>query len=358
MIADMTYPIMDASDMTLPIGALLREVVATIDRSDTKIVLIVDPAGILVGSITDGDVRRGLLRGCTLDSPAQDVMHKDPCVLPLQSTRQQLLEMMDARNIHHIPLLNPNGTIAGIVTRDGLFGRAQALHSTPIVIMAGGKGQRLMPLTTTIPKPMVEISGRPMLEWILHRFVNQGFREFYITINHLGHVIEEYFGDGSALGSDIHYVREPEPLGTAGSLSLLKHQLKEPFIVINGDIIVSIDFPSIIDYHKASHAAATVCVRPHRMEVPYGVVGIKDGMLQTITEKPIHENLISAGIYVMEPDTLNTIPENTTIDMPNLLLSLVQKNKKVAVFPMREDWLDIGRHDDLDRAKNTFVSSA
>lgn len=355
MMTDTTYPILDARDITLVIGSLLRDVVATIDRSVIKIVLVIDDSGTLVGSITDGDVRRGLLRGYTLDSAAQDIMHKDPYMLPVHSTRQQLLEIMEAKDIRHIPLVNPDRTIVGLATRDGLLGHVHNLHSNPIVIMAGGKGQRLMPLTTTIPKPMVEISGRPMLEWIIHRFVNQGFNEFYITVNHLGHVIEHYFGNGHSHGCRIHYLREQQPLGTAGSLSLLKKQLKEPFIVINGDIMVSIDFASIIEYHKTSRASATLCVRSYRMEVPYGVVEIKDGMLKAIVEKPIHENLISAGIYVMEPDILQGIPDDTAIDMPNLLLSLVQKNKKVAVFPMREDWLDIGRHDDLELAKRNLA---
>lgn len=358
MTADTSYPIIEAASVTLASGAPLKEVVAAIDRSLAKIVLVVDAAGALVGSITDGDIRRALLKGCTLDSPASEVMHKEPYALPIHSTRKQLLEMMEAKDILHIPLLNPNRTVAGLVTRDGLSGRSHAMHSNPVIIMAGGKGKRLMPLTTTIPKPMVEISGRPMLEWIIQRFVNQGFGEFYVTLNHLGHVIEEYFGDGSAFGCRIQYVHEPQPLGTAGSLSLLKQQLREPFIIINGDIMVSIDFYSIIDYHKTSGAAATVCVHTHRMEVPYGVVKIKNGMLHAIVEKPVHENLISAGIYVMEPDVLRDIPDHTKIDMPNLLGQLIQKDKKVAVFPMREDWLDIGRHDDLERAKNAISSDA
>lgn len=355
---DTQHPLTDATDICLHVDTPLLRVVEVIDLSLAKIALIIDDDKRLVGSVTDGDVRRGLLRGCGLDAPVKDVMHKNPYTLPESATRQHILEMMQAMGIKQVPLVRPDRTVAGVVTHDDLLGQSYAPRPNRVVIMAGGKGTRLLPLTTHIPKPMVEINGRPMLEWILHRFINQGFVDFHICINHLGHIIEDYFGDGSKLACHITYVREKEFLGTAGALSLMDRNTKEPIVVINGDIVASIDFASIVEYHMASGALATVCVRQHRVQVPYGVVEIKDGMLHTIVEKPVHEDLVSAGIYVLEPEALARVPQGQHIDMPNLLLQLVQEKEKVSVFPMREQWIDVGRHDDLEQAKLTMVGGA
>ena len=351
--------LIDARDIQLTPDTPVLKAIEVLERSKAKIVLVVNTDGKLVGSATDGDVRRGFLRGCTVNSPVRDVMHTTPYTLPLETTRQQILEIMQAMDIRQVPLVRPDGTVAGIVTRDFLLGQAHTKRDNPVVIMAGGKGTRLMPLTTYIPKPMVEVSGRPILEWIIHRFTKQGFTDFHIAINHLGHVIEEYFGDGGKHSCQINYVREKDFLGTAGALALLdKAAFNEPIIVINGDIMASIDFGSVVEYHIASGGIATVCVRPHRIEVPYGVVEIKDGMLQTIVEKPVREDLVSAGIYVIDPEVLDYIPAGKTLDMPSLLSALVQHQKKVAVFPMREDWIDVGRHDDLEQAKHAMAKSA
>ena len=351
--------LIDAADIQLTPDTPVLKVIEVLERSDSKIALIVDDKGKLIGSATDGDVRRGFLRGCTIDSPVKELMHESPYTLPLDTTRQQILEIMQAMDIKQVPLVRTDGTVAGIVTRDILLGQAHSKRPNPVVIMAGGKGTRLLPLTTYIPKPMVEVSGRPILEWIIHRFVNQGFTEFHVAINHLGHVIEEYFGKGKKLACDISYVKEKEFLGTAGALSLLdKKKFKEPIIIINGDIMASIDFGSVVEYHIASGGIATVCVRQHRIEVPYGVVEIKDGMLQTIVEKPVREDLVSAGIYVIDPEVLDFVPTDKYIDMPSLLSALVQQHQKVAVFPMREDWIDVGRHDDLELAKTAMATSA
>ncbi|MDX1975784.1 MAG: nucleotidyltransferase family protein [Rickettsiales bacterium] len=352
-----TYPIIDASEVCLTQNAPILEAMQRIEASVAKIALVVDDAGKLIGSLTDGDIRRGLIRGCNMETPIAQIMHSSPYTMPVHSTRQQLLEMMQVMDIRQIPLVNPDQTVAGIVMRQQLLGQKRAPQANSVVLMAGGKGQRLLPLTTHIPKPMVEINGRPMLDWILHNFINQGFSQFHVCINHLGHVIEEYFGDGSTIGCNINYVRESKFLGTAGALSLLNQSIDKPFIVMNGDIMVSVDFANIIEFHQASGAVATVCAREHKLEVPFGVIQMKNGLLNNIVEKPIYEDLVSAGIYVISPEVLSMVPTDTHIDMPNLLLSLVQAKKKVAVFPLRENWLDVGRHDDLEKARLTLVSN-
>jgi NDP-sugar pyrophosphorylase family protein len=273
-----------------------------------------------------------------------------------RSTKQQVTQGMESAQVKQMPLLNDDGTLAGIAVYDLLTGFERVPRSNPVVIMAGGKGKRLLPITQDIPKPMVDVAGKPMLEHIITHFVRQGFSEFHLAVNYLSHIIEEYFGDGNAMGCRIHYIHEPEFLGTAGALSLIDKPFREPFIVINGDILTSVDFGDLLDYHIASDALATICARQHRTEVPYGVIRLKDGMFETMVEKPVHEDLISAGIYAMDPQVLRFVAKGVPVDMPSVMLTLVSAQQKVAVFPMREDWIDVGRHDDLAAIKQHFKS--
>jgi dTDP-glucose pyrophosphorylase/predicted transcriptional regulator len=351
-------PIVNTRDASIDEQATILAAMQAINKTDARIALVIDKQGRLAGSITDGDIRRGLLAGKTLESAAREVMHTTPFVMPASTPRQDLLNIMQERGIRQIPLVREDGTFAGITTDSLLEGISHTPRGNPVIIMAGGKGKRLLPITTDIPKPMVEIHGKPMLEWIIQRFVHQGFSEFHLAINHLGHIIEQYFGDGKKFHCRIHYLREQEFLGTAGALSLFSGAPSEPILVINGDILAAIDFGSIIDYHASTESIATVCARPHRMEVPYGVIQLKDGMLEAIVEKPVYEDLVSAGIYVLDPKALKFVPKNQITDMPTLLANLVSNQQKVAVFPMREDWVDVGRHDDLERAKHTLSGAA
>jgi dTDP-glucose pyrophosphorylase len=348
------YPLIEAKEVQLPHHAPLIKAVQVIDATSAHIALIADDRGRIIGSLTDGDIRRALLKGCTLDSPVIEAMHPNPTVMTVRSSKQQVIQGMESAQIKQMPLLNDDGTLAGIAVYDLLTGFERVPRSNPVVIMAGGKGKRLLPITQDIPKPMVDVAGKPMLEHILAQFVRQGFSEFYLAVNYLSHIIEEYFGDGRALGCNIRYVHEPEFLGTAGALSLIEEPFREPFIVINGDILTSVDFGDLLDYHIASDALATICARQHRTEVPYGVIRLKDGMFETMVEKPVHEDLISAGIYAMDPQVLRYVAKGVPVDMPAVLLALVSAQQKVAVFPMREDWVDVGRHDDLEAIKRHF----
>ncbi len=351
------HPLIDASEVTLEAHVPMLRAIEMLDRAVAKIVLVVDQEGRLIGSVVDGDIRRALLKGCTLNSPVRDVMHTDPYVLPVDAPRARILEMMRTMGIKHIPLVTDKGRIAGLVAYDTLSGLKYPSRSNLVVIMAGGKGKRLMPLTTDIPKPMLEVGGRPMLEWITQRFLHYGFSRFAIAVNHLGHIIEEYFSDGAAFGCNIEYLREENFLGTAGSLSLLPEQT-EPIIVINGDILSSLDFAELMDFHLEGKYTATVCARTHRSEVPYGVIETKNGLFAAIVEKPVHEDMISAGIYVLGPQALKSVPKNTPSDMPAVLTSLVRTKQRVGVFSMQEDWVDIGRLDDLEQAKRFFIEIA
>jgi|CXWL01.1.fsa_nt_gi dTDP-glucose pyrophosphorylase len=347
-----SFPILPASEVKILQSLPVLHAIKIIELSLAKIALVVDDSGRLLGSITDGDIRRAFLNGATLESPVRDVMYKSPTTMPVSSTKKQVIDLMVESHIKQIPLVSNDGKLVGIAVYDMLTGFEHTARSNAVVIMAGGKGKRLLPITSDIPKPMIEVGGKPMLEQILQQFIKQGFSNFYLAVNYLGHVIEDYFGDGSKFNCHIKYVYEPEFLGTAGALSLIKSEMKEAFIVMNGDIITSVDFCDILDYHNASKSIATICARQHLTSVPYGVIKLKEGKIETIVEKPVYEDLISAGIYVFNPQMLDFIPEKTAIDMPDVLLSLVKNNQKVDVYSMREDWVDVGRHDDLEQVRS------
>ncbi len=332
-------------------NATLMEAIRFIDASEARIALVIADDGRMIGSLTDGDIRRALIAGCTLESPVSKAMHANPSVMAASSSRQDIIHGMRQAQVKQMPLLNPDGTVHGIATYDALTGFLKVTRDNDVVIMAGGRGQRLLPITADIPKPMIDLAGKPILEHILNQFTQQGFHRFTLAINYLGHMIESYFGDGAKFNCEIRYLHEREFLGTAGALSLLKHRPTSSMLVINGDILTSVNFGELMDYHQHSSAIATVCARHHRTEVPYGVIRMNQGRLETIIEKPTHEDLISAGIYALHPDALDFIPQGQPADMPGVLMALAQSGRHVAVYPLREDWLDIGRHDDLERIR-------
>lgn len=347
----LTRPLIRPEHASMHAHEPIRKALQIIDGTEARIALVVDAAGKLIGSVVDGDIRRALLRGATLETPVENIMAREPYVRPIGTSRQKLLEAMRTLDIRQIPLVGEGGRLEGIVVYDMLGGFKQATRSTPVVIMAGGKGKRLLPITTDMPKPLVPVGGRPMLEWILLRLSHYGLRNVTLAVNYLGHMIEEYFGDGSAFDCHITYVREKEFLGTAGALSLLPEKPAEPMLVMNGDIISNMDYDSLIEHHAQSRAVATVCARAHRTEVPFGVIRHENGWLTGMSEKPVYENLISTGIYMLSPEALAAIPTGTFTDMPTVLTNLAGQKKPVAVFAMDDEWVDVGRHDDLERVK-------
>ncbi len=347
--------LLDARQNMLPEDAPVLQAIQVLDQAHAKIVLVVDAAGKLTGSVVDGDVRRGLLRGHGLQSPVRAIMHRQPYVLPVHSPRQKILEAMHVLEIKQVPLVTPDGTVAGIAVHDVLLGLQHGERPNHVVVMACGKGKRLLPISQDMPKPMVPVGGQPNLEWILLRLVHYGFRDFTFAINYLGHMIEDYFGEGSAFGCRIRYVKEKEFLGTAGALSLLPTGGSQPLVVTNGDILSCIDFGSFVGFHAQGGYTATVCARAHRVEVPYGVIEMRDGYMQGIVEKPVYDNLISAGMYVLLPQVLQRIPRATVLDMPDLLLSLINDHHKIGVYVLEDEWVDVGRPDDLERAKRSFA---
>lgn len=329
-------------------GATIQDAIRNLDLLGIKIVLVVNDSGQLEGTITDGDIRRGLLRGLTLSSPITGVIHRDALVVPPQIGRDMVLQLMKANLIHQVPVVDENHRVVGLHLWDEIT--TPAARPNLVVIMAGGLGSRLRPHTESCPKPLLPVAGKPILEHIIGRAKLEGFHRFAIAVHYLGHMIEEHFGDGSKLGVQIEYVRESSPLGTAGALGLLAPRPSHPFVVTNGDVITDIRYGEMLDFHIRYVAAATMAVRVHEWQHPFGVVQTRGVEIIGLEEKPVARTHINAGVYALEPRALDVLPVGERCDMPTLFERLLAKGDRAVAYPMHEPWLDVGRPDDLDRA--------
>lgn len=338
----------------IPPEMSIREAIGRIDRASTQIALVVDSPGRLLGTLTDGDVRRGLLRGIALEQPVREVMNPNPTVVKEGQGPGFAHHLMHAKKLHHMPIVDAGGVVVGLESVDDL--QESPKRDNLVVVMAGGLGTRLRPLTDAVPKPMLRVGGKPILETILGSLIESGFRRFCFTLNYKADVVRDYFGNGSNWGADISYVTERERLGTAGALSLLPDAPTKPILVMNGDLLTGVDFGQVIDFHVAHKAFATVCVREFEFTIPFGVVDLKDYRIESITEKPMHRRFVSAGVYVLEPAAVAMVPRDTLFDMPMLLERLLAEKREVAAFPIIEYWRDIGRVDDLQAAHAEFGS--
>ncbi len=333
----------------------IREAMVHIDRSGQGIVLLVDPAGRLEATITDGDIRRAILAGVNLDtSIAELIVHRNetlgrkPVTAPQETTSEELLELMQSKGVSQLPLLDKHGRVVGLSTLAELVPE-QALP-VQAVIMAGGFGKRLRPLTDDTPKPMLPIAGRPLMERTIERLRRAGIQRINITTHYKPEIIKAHFGGGEDFGVELTYVAEDQPLGTAGSLGLVG-QTEQPLLVMNGDILTSVDFHAMLSFHQKHKAEMTVGVRQFDVEVPYGVVEAREGLVCRLREKPKHNFLVNAGIYLLEPSLCRCIPDGQRYDMTDLIAKLLDEKRPVASFPIVEYWLDIGRHDDLQQAQ-------
>lgn len=334
-------------------SSTIGQAIRKLDQVAIKIVLVVDKANKLIGTISDGDIRRGLLKGLDLNSAIVSIIHRNPLVVPPEISRDTVMQLMVANTIHQIPVVDEQQQLVGLYLWDEittLLARANLM-----VIMAGGKGTRLLPHTQDCPKPMVLVAGKPMLEHIIERGKLEGFSHFVLAIHHLGHIIEDYFGCGERLGVKIDYLREQSPLGTAGALSLLHPRPDEPFVVTNGDVITDIRYGELLDFHNRYQASATMAVRTHEWQHPFGVVQMQGVEIVGFEEKPIAHSHINAGVYVLSPEVLNEIIAEAPCTMPMLFERLQAKSKRTVAYPMHEPWLDVGRPIDLQTANSDFM---
>ena len=344
----------DLKKMTVASDVSLRRVMEVIDSGARQIALVTDGNGILIATVTDGDVRRGLLKGLGLDAPVAEVMHSNPTTLLKGASSASMQRVMRERGLNHIPVVDREGRLVALALREGITGVEQRL--TRFILMAGGLGTRLRPLTETVPKPMIPVGDKPLLERIVTRFRDQGFSHFTLSLNYLGHVIRDHFGDGSALGVEIDYVEETKRMGTGGALSLIPQRPNEPFVVMNGDIMTTTSFGEMMDFHAETRAAVTICAREFNMQVPYGVLNTDGTTLVSMEEKPVHKHLVNAGIYGVSPLVFEHIRGDQPLDMPDLIERVKDAGHKVSVFPVREYWIDIGRIEDLDRARAEYMT--
>ena len=328
----------------------VAEAIKVLDRDDSRIVLVVEEDNKLVGTITDGDIRRGLLKGCSLDALLSDVMNPDPKVGSVGDDRKVTERRMVNLSVRQMPIVDADRVVRGLKTLQQLNERKT--FKNPVFIMAGGFGTRLLPLTNDVPKPMLKIGGKPILERILEGFIKSGFSEFYISTHYKAEIVKNYFGTGERWGVDIHYVFEDVPLGTGGALGLLPDSItKLPIIMMNGDILTNIDYRKLIEFHDDLKGIATVCVKEYDIQVPYGVVEGEKHQVKKIVEKPVRRFFVNAGIYVLNPILLDGKDGSSYLDMPSFLEELIEQGKKVSMFPIHEYWLDIGQMDEFERAQ-------
>jgi dTDP-glucose pyrophosphorylase len=334
-------------------SATIREAICAIDDSALQIALVIDGEQRLVGTVTDGDVRRGLLRGITLDTAVADIMNPRPAACPAALGRDAALAVMRSADVKQVPLLDTAGRVVGLEIMGDVIKRT--LRDNWVVLMAGGLGQRLRPLTEDCPKPMLSVGGQPILEIILENFARQGFSRFFLSVNYKAEMVRRHFGDGARWDVRIDYLEEQEKLGTAGALGLLPERPSEPVIVMNGDVLTDINFGSMLDFHLEQRATATMAVREHTVEVPFGVIDLADDYLAGVTEKPRYSWFVNAGVYVVEPRVIDLVERGKAVDMPTLLERVLADDERIAAFPVREYWRDIGRLEDFERANVDYA---
>ena len=325
--------------LTINEDATIKEALKAISKGKIKITIVVDAKGKLIGTLSDGDIRRGFLKRLNIDSPVKSLINRKPLIEKKGDNRAKILKNAISRKINEIPVVDKKGKVIEIIFIDKI--KTKEAKFNKIVIMAGGKGTRLKSLTKNIPKPMLKVSGQPILQKIIERFSDCGFKDFIICINYKANIIKNYFGNGNRFGVTIEYIKEKKRMGTAGALSLLKGKLKETFFVINGDLVTNLDFGRMFDFHNSHGAVATMGVKEYSLNSPYGEVRLVNENIHSINEKPTHKFFANAGIYILNPECVNLVP-NKFFDMTTLFKKIILKKKKTISFPLDEYWKDIG----------------
>jgi len=330
----------------------LLDTMKIIDDSSLQFAVVVDEDQHLLGTVTDGDIRRGILRGEGLDVTITSVMNSNPISARSGQKYHKYKQLMKSKMLKQLPIVDDENRIINILFADNI---ETSLNKNTVVLMLGGLGTRLRPLTNDTPKPMLRVGNKPILETIIEGFKQFGYTNFIFSVNYKKEVIQDYFQNGEAFDVTIEYIEEDKKMGTAGALSLLKNRPTKPFFVMNGDLLTQINFDQLMQFHMEHESVATMCVREFEYQIPYGVIETNGTDLVTIKEKPIHRSFVNAGIYVLNPNVLDYIPQDEFYDMPTLFEKLIEKNSKTSVFPIREYWLDIGQVDEFKRADKEYT---
>jgi len=333
----------------------LKDAMTSLTRNGTAITLVTDSSNRLIGVLNDGDIRRALLSGAALDSPLADYTVRDFTSVRPGVGRAEILDLMQARILEQIPVVDESGQLVGLHLIHELLGCAERPNWA--VIMAGGKGERLLPATEHVPKPMIRVAGRPILERLVLHLVGSGIRRIYLSINHLGHIIEQHFGDGKKFGCCIEYLREEQPLGTGGALSLLPQDVTDPVLVLNGDLVTQVDVGLMLEFHTQGKYVATIGAREYSHTVPFGCVEVLDGEVNEFVEKPTLTRLINAGIYVISPAMLDRVPERE-FPITDLLTDCMRREESIGAYEVGDDWIDVGQRKFLTRAQKGEASES
>lgn len=332
-------------------NASIKEALEVIDKGAIKVAVVLSDDGLLLGMLSDGDIRRALLKGMSLGDSIAGIINKHPVVANINDTKERILELANEKKLHQIPIIS-NGKLIGI--QDIREFLAPKNKPNKVILMVGGLGTRLRPLTNDVPKPMLDVGNKPILHTIVENFAKYGYTDIIMCVNYKSEIIKEYFGNGDKFGVKIEYVLENQRMGTAGALSLLQKRPKDDFFVMNGDLLTNVNFEYLHEYHKDSNALASICIRKYEMQVPYGVVNVRANKVTSIEEKPTQSFFVSAGIYMFSPIVLDFIPKGIFYDMPTLFSELLKHDFPIHPFPIREYWLDIGRMDEYRRANDEY----
>ena len=332
----------------------LREALGVIDASGAGMALVVDPRRRLIGTLSDGDIRRSLIGGAGLEDAASNSINRTPRLARASQSPASVLALLRENGLRQMPIVDDDGILTGFVTINDFLQVVERPNT--VVIMAGGRGERLSELTGVTPKPMLKVGDKPILETILTSYASQGFRNFYLAVNYKAEQIEAHFGDGSSRGLNIRYLREKLRLGTGGALSLLPEIPDTPILVSNGDVLSKEDYGTFLDAHIASGADATVLVRNYEMQVPFGVISQNANVIVGIQEKPTQSFTINAGVYALSPEALHLVPYGEFFDLPTLLVKMIAEGMQVRCHSAQSYWADIGRMADYERANAEFRS--
>ncbi len=343
------------NEIKITTNATIKEALQIIDNGAVKFAIVVDKEDKLLGTVTDGDIRRAMLNEKTLHSSIEQIYFRTPVTVSVNTSKEEIINICTTKKIYQVPVIDEVGKVVSIQILDELLKPKE--HKNRVVLMVGGLGTRLKPLTDTTPKPMLPVGGKPILQTIVEKFVSYGFVNIIMCVGYKSQIIQDFFEDGSKYGANIEYILEDKRMGTAGALTLLSDIQKpcEPFFVMNGDLLTNVNFENMLDFHMAQNAKATMCVREYDFQVPYGVVNIKNGEIKSIEEKPVHKFFVSAGIYMLDTLCIEMIPEDQFYDMPTLFEKMIENNDMTVSFPIREYWLDIGRIDEYEKANIEYV---
>ncbi|KLD99965.1 nucleotidyltransferase family protein [Aliarcobacter butzleri] len=326
-----------------------KDAVKKLDKNGNGVLPVVDINDNLLGLITDGDIRKAILNN-NLD--LEHIINKNPYKLNMNSSKKQIINYLKKVHRRHLPLVDDKNKFIKIFTLDEIEFN---FKSNWVVIMAGGLGTRLGELTKDIPKPMLKVGAKPMIEHIIDMFVSHGFTKFMLSVNYKAEVIKEYFKDGSKFGIEVRYLEEKKRLGTGGALSLIDVELNEPFFVTNGDVLSSLDYEELLSYHKEQNSIATMCIRKDTYQIPYGVIEIDEkNNIKAMKEKPIKDFFINTGIYVLNSEVLNYVPKDEFFDLPTLFDVLKRENKSTKAFEITDYWIDMGKPSDYEKIKEKY----